>query len=278
MKIPAEVLDVLTDPRTLIEGDRVQIPFEIGSNLYERVNRILKEAGARWDGRKAVRAHVFPHDIEDFMGHALAAGEFVSSRDLGWFPTPPPLVEEMLTLAGVSEKYPGLTVLEPSAGTGAIAGPAAARGGIVDCVEIDERRAAVLEERCGARRVVHGDFLTDVQPLDYAEGFKRVVMNPPFSNPLAHVIHAMGFLGDDALLVSVMPESVTWRQDRAHAEFRQLVDRSGGEVIPLSVDAFRSSGARVHTVLVVVPTGCDGGTVPNHTWHQNRPRQLELFA
>ncbi|MFC4060204.1 hypothetical protein ACFOWE_18015 [Planomonospora corallina] len=276
MKIPDDILAVLADPRTVIEGDRVQIPFELGRPLYERVNKLLKEMGGRWDGRKAVRAHVFPHPVEHMMRHALLAGEYVSRYDTGWFPTPPDVAEEILTLAGITEKCPGLTVLEPSAGTGALAGPAAARGAIVDCVELDEHRAAVLAEHCRPNRVVRGDFLTDVAPLDYETGFKRVIMNPPFHDAVAHVNHALGFLGDDALLVAVMPDGIRWRSDRAHTELRQLVEDSGGELIKLPDDAFEPSGARVRTSLVYIPTYRGDGVVRNHSWHQRQPRQLSF--
>ncbi|MFF3665423.1 hypothetical protein [Microtetraspora malaysiensis] len=275
MKLPAEVLEVLTDPRTVITGDRVSIPFELGRPLYEKVNKILKEAGGKWDGRKSVRAHVFPHPVEEFMRHALLAQEFVSGRDLGWFPTPPPVVELLLDHAGIR---PDMTVLEPEAGTGAIAGPAAGRGAVVDCVELDERRARVLEEGGYARRVVRGNFLTDLQPLDYEVGFDRVVMNPPFHEAMEHVNHALGFLGDDAMLVAVLPDGVRWREDRAHTEFRRVVEDSGGEFFPLPRDAFEEVGARVHTVVALVPTGGGDCQMRNHSWHLRRPRQLDLFA
>jgi predicted RNA methylase len=275
VKIPAEVLEVLTDPRTVIAGDRVSIPFELPRPLYEKVDKILKEAGGRWDGRKSVRAHVFPHPVEDFMRHVLLAGEFVSGRDLGWFPTPPSVVELLLDHAGIR---PGMTVLEPSAGTGAIAGPVAGRDGVVDCVEVDERRARVLEDSGYARRVLRGNFLTGLQPLDYEAGFDRVVMNPPFHEAIEHVNHALGFLGDDALLVAVLPDGVRWREDRAHTEFRRLVEGSGGEFVPLPRDAFESVGARVHTVMALVPSGGQDCRVRNHGWHVRRPRQLDLFA
>ena len=52
------------------------------------------------------------------------------------FPTPAPLVERMIEAAGLE---PGMTVLEPSAGTGAIAGPVHALGCNVDCVELSGR-------------------------------------------------------------------------------------------------------------------------------------------
>ncbi|GAA4226053.1 methyltransferase [Actinomadura meridiana] len=275
MKIPEDVLAVLADQRTVIDGNRVRIGLELERDLYQRVDKILKEAGGKWDGRKKVRAHVFRHNVEDLMHHAILAGEFVSARDLGWFPTPPAVVEEMLRHASVSENRPGLTVLEPSAGTGAIAGPASARGAMVDCVELDEHRAAALTERCRPNRVVCGDFLR-LDPLDYQQGFQRVLMNPPFKDALTHVDHAIGFLGDDALLVSVLPESVIWRSDRAHTEFRQLVETSGGTFVSLPTDAFESVGTRVRTVLAVLPTG-ELGALRTHSWHRSRPRQAFLF-
>ncbi len=156
MEIPSDVYDVLTDSRTIITGDRVQIPFDLDRALYEQVNKVLKEIGGRWDGRKVVRAHVFPFQIEEFMRACLATREFPSRYEQGWYPTPPRVVHDMLDHAAIRD---GMSVLEPSAGTGSIAGPAAGRGAVVDCVEIDARRAHVLREQGAARRVVKADFL-----------------------------------------------------------------------------------------------------------------------
>ncbi|MEU9887974.1 hypothetical protein [Sphaerisporangium sp. NPDC051011] len=276
MKILPDVLGVLTDPRTVIERDRIYIPFELDNRLYERVNRTLREAGGRWDGRRAVRAHVFPRDIESFMADAIAAGEFPSRYDTGWYPTPPAVVEQVLTLAGISEKYPGKTTLEPSAGIGSIAGPAVARGAVVDVVELDEHRASVLDGHGVYRRVVQGDFLS-IAPLSYGEGFARVVMNPPFSDALSHVSHALAFLGDDGVLVSVLPEWVNWMSSRACVEFRALLKKHDGEIIPLPQSSFRDAGTNVNTVLAVVSTG-PGHTIRNHSWHARQPKQLDLFG
>ncbi|CAM5717813.1 hypothetical protein [Streptomyces canarius] len=162
MEIPSGVYDVLTDERTVIAGDRVQIPFELDHAVYEQVNKVLKEIGGRWDGRTAVRAHVFPFHVEAFMRACLASREFPTRYEQGWYPTPPRVVDEMLAQAGIREV---MSVLEPSAGTGSIVGPAAECGAIIDCVEIDERRVAALREQDAARRIVHADFL-DLDPLD----------------------------------------------------------------------------------------------------------------
>lgn len=275
MQIPADILAVLTDSRTVIQGDRVQVPFQIDDALYRRMNVILKDIGGKWDGRKAVRAHTFPYPVEAFMREAVATGQFPSRTDQGWFPTPGPVIQQMFDIASVRA---GMTVLEPSAGAGAIADRAALMGCLVDCVEIDQRRAHLLDEHGSARHVTRGDFL-QVSPLDYTQGFDRVLMNPPFSQGLAHIMHAIGFLGDDAILVAVMSEGIKWWSDRASQQFRELVKRADGEIENLPAGSFAASGTDVRTVMVVLPTFPGAKRVlPDHSWHCQQPVQLGLFG
>ncbi|MFD0209132.1 class I SAM-dependent methyltransferase [Streptomyces hirsutus] len=273
MQIPGDVHAVLADARTIIRGDRVQIPFELDPVLYKRVNVMLQDVGGRWDGRKAVRAHVFPFPVEDFLRACLAAGEWPSKFEQGWYPTPPRVVFDMLEHASIRV---GHTVLEPSAGVGSIAKPAAEQMGLVDCVELDPRRAHALRELGTARRVIEGDFL-GLDPLAIDEPYDRVLMNPPFSNAIGHVMHALGFLRDGGTLVAVLPESVTWNTDRTTREFRELVERAEGEWVPLPADAFKPSGTSVRTVLLSLDAE-PGGPLPTHGWHQRQPQQLDLFA
>lgn len=273
MQIPADVLNVLTDDRTVISGDRVAVPFELDRGLYDRMNQMLKDIGGRWDGRKAVRAHVFPFPVEQFMRECLTAGEWPSKFEQGWYPTPPAVVFDMLEHASIRV---GHTVLEPSAGTGSLAKRASEEMGIVDCVEIDPRRAHVLRELGIARQVIQGDFL-GLDPLAIDEPYDRILMNPPFGNAIAHVMHALGFLKDGGSLVAVMPESITWHLDRAAQEFRKLIADNEGEVIKLPDDAFAPSGTNVRTVLLRLDADPDG-TLPTHGWHQRQPLQLDLFA
>ncbi|MEU8870467.1 methyltransferase [Streptomyces javensis] len=273
MQFPTEVLRVLTDPRTVIRNDQVGVPFEIDRPVYEAMNKVLKEMGGAWDGRKAVRAHVFPYRIEEFMRQCLAANDYPSKYEQGWFPTPPNLVVQICDLAGICA---GMTVLEPSAGSGAMTGEIARRGGVVDAFEVDSRRVEVLREQGDARRVVHGDFL-EADPLDYAEPFDRVVMNPPFANGLDHIKHAIGFMSEDAILVSIMSQGLMWWSDKATVEFREMVDEVGGDIQELPDDSFAVCGTGIRTCLLFLP-GYPGGPLRTHEWHMRQPRQLDLFA
>ncbi|MCM2392665.1 hypothetical protein [Streptomyces albipurpureus] len=189
----------------------------------------------------------------------LAIGEVVTQgekRTLAqYFPTPAPVVGRLIALAALE---PGMTVLEPSAGSGAIA-TTAARGAIVDCIERDPGYAAVLSDRHVARRVLVADFLTGpVEPR-----FDRVLMNPPFTRgtDMAHVVHALRFLKPNGLLVSVMPWTVTEQTDSTMA-FRKLVEQRGGRVEALPARAFAQSGTTVDTVLVAIPATRPGGVRP----------------
>jgi len=207
---------------------------------------VLTAAGGKWN-RKA-RAHLFPSDAAPVLAGLLEGGTYRTAADDGWFPTPAAVVARVLDAAKLE---PGMTVLEPSAGEGAIAGPAAGRGCTVDCVELDGQRAAVIEAGGYAQRVKVGDFLAiDPEPV-----YDRVLMNPPFASKadIHHVTHALRFLRPGGLLVAIMAAGVQSRDDRLTASFRDTVSEAGGTITALPDDAFRESGTGVRTVLVTIP-------------------------
>ncbi|MEU6595289.1 class I SAM-dependent methyltransferase [Streptomyces sp. NPDC046881] len=272
MRFTTDALAVLTDPRTEIRDDLVRIPFDIDRPVYEQVDKVLKEMGGRWNGAKRVRAHVFPHRIEEHLRQCLAAGEYPSKYEQGWFPTPPALAMQVCDLAGIRA---GDTILEPSAGSGALTAEIARRGGVIDAVEVDEFRADMLRAQGDCRRVFAADFLS-LDPLEYAEGFDRVVMNPPFSGGLDHILHAIRFMKDDGVLVSIMSAGLMSWEDKKTADFRAVVEEVGGEIEALPEDSFAVCGTHVRTCLLFLP-GYAGGPLRTHDWLLRQPRQLDLF-
>lgn len=166
-----------------------------------------------------------------------------------FFPTPAPVVARMIEAAGLE---PGMTVLEPSAGTGAIASAVHALGCQVTCVELSASLADVLDAAC-YRQVIRADFL-EYGPRDNpagAEYYDRVLMNPPFTQEVRHVLHAHRFLRAGGLLVAVMSAGVQFRADRA--TFREFISRRGGSIRALPDDSFALSGTSVRTVIVTIP-------------------------
>ena len=159
-------------------------------------------------------------------------------------------------MIGLADLEPGMTVLEPSAGTGAIAGPVHALGCNVDCVELSADLARVLDKG-GGRQVLATSFL-EYGPRDNpagAEYYDRVMMNPPFKGQadVRHVTHALGFLRPGGRLVAIMSAGVEFRQDKT----AEGVPQTGGRPrrvgrAPASGD-WSGSRASMGTVMAVIP-------------------------
>ncbi|MFF9003734.1 hypothetical protein ACF1GW_39215 [Streptomyces achromogenes] len=247
MRIPPDVLTTLRE-RASIDGRRLVLTGpRFDSQLYQQINDILEAVGGRWTTSEG--AHLFPVDAAEALAPVFATGEVVTLREkrqqAQYFPTPKPVVDRLLDLARLE---PGMRVMEPSAGSGAIVAAVAERGATVDCIERDPGYAAILVDAGHQVRVA--DFLT-VPPLPV---YDRVIMNPPFTRgaDIQHVEHALRFLKPDGLLVSVMSWAVT-EQSRATATFRALVEARGGAVEAVAAGAFRESGTDVDTVIVTIP-------------------------
>jgi predicted RNA methylase len=245
MRINDDVLEVLS--RAKVDGPQLYLQGQLDRNMYVSVNKVLEAAGGKWN--KKAKAHVFDSDAETRIDEIILSGEVEVPKDeFNYFPTPPSVVDRLMEIADIE---PGMLVLEPSAGRGAIAGACADAGAVVDCCELMRENYLAL---CGDIRLRH------VRPMDFLElspvpDYDRVVMNPPFAKQqdIKHVNHALGFLKDGGLLVSVMASSVTFRDNRLTQEFRDLIRSRGGDIEALEEGAFKESGTMVRTVIVTIP-------------------------
>ncbi len=245
MQIASEVLAVLSAAQ--VDGCHVALTGQLDRKLYERTNKVLEAAGGKWN-RKA-RAHVFDGDAAERMDQIILSGSVEVPKDeFNFFPSPPAVIERLMELADIE---PGMRVLEPSAGQGAIALACAEAGALVDCCELMAANHEHLLKLPGLRIVERRDFLA--VPPD--QTYDRVVMNPPFLKQadIKHVTHAHKFLKPGGLLVSVMAAGVTFRTDARTKAFLALVEERGGHVDPLPENSFKTSGTGVNTVIAVIP-------------------------
>ena len=246
MRVEQTVLTVLSNAQ--VAGNQVVLVGQLERKLYEKTNKVLEAAGGKWV-RKA-RAHVFECEAASRIDQILVTGEVAVPKDeFNFFPTPSGIVAKLVELADIE---PGMRVLEPEAGQGAIALACVEAGAVVDCVELMERNFAKLQAMDRFGSVRNMDFLK-IEPTPI---YDRIVMNPPFLKQadIHHVNHALKFLRPDTgLLVSVMSAGVSFRVNNLTTSFRQLVAERGGSFECLPEGAFKDSGTSVNTVVVSIP-------------------------
>lgn len=172
--------------------------------------------------------------IERGRGAVRAGVTVVSAPDL--FPTPPAVAARV---AAELELFGHCRVLEPSAGTGALADA-------VRDVE-SETRLTLVEHNSGVAAllgrsyaVIVRDFLS-LDPLTL-DPFDRVVMNPPFSGgaDMRHVSHACRFLKPGGVLVAIVADGP--RQAEAFKDAEDLERLPSG--------TFQGTGVRARVIRI----------------------------
>lgn len=120
------------------------------------------------------------------------------------YSTPEPLGQWMVKLANIR---PGMRILEPSAGDGAIADVirAACPDAWLDVLELDPALQGVLQQK-GHRLVGNDVFAYQPGPI-----YNAVVMNPPFTGRLDiwHILSCFDLLAPGGRLVTIASEEST---------------------------------------------------------------------
>ena len=252
MKIPYRAIKVLSTALSIDPEGNIKITETLGKEDYKVVNEVLVALGGKWN-RKA-KAHVFEGlsgaEVQERLDRALDKLEVTTGKELGWFPTPDELADEIA--AKIENLQPGQTILEPSAGEGALALAVLRRcpTAKILCVEIDPGRVKRLRA-AGLQAVTEGNFL-EIDPAAVDVQVDHVIMNPPFSPgraDLVHVEHALRFLRPGGELVAIMAAGVLFRMDRRTKEFCEKTWRHG-TLNALPEGSFRSSYTGVSTAVL----------------------------
>ncbi|WP_035670079.1 DUF3560 domain-containing protein [Bradyrhizobium liaoningense] len=152
------------------------------------------------------------------------------------FPTPDSLAARMVELAEIE---PGQSVLEPSAGTGALLN--ALPQCKVTAVEINPRLADTLRNTVDDTHCA--DFLE--RNPKHLGTFDRIVMNPPFGNAadIAHIEHARKFLAPGGRLVALCANG-----PRQRARLQPIA----AEWHDLPAGSFAAAGTGVNVAMLLI--------------------------
>lgn len=251
--LPAEVLADLDS--SVCSGRTLRLIGQLDRKRYQAVDKVISAAGGKWSRRDG--CHLFPGEAREAIEQIVLTGGIGPKQELGQFDSPPAVVERVLQLAQIK---PGMRVLEPSAGLGALAIAAIRAGGIVHTFEIDPARNAKLtlaiatlpDEAARACTDQFGDFLH--LGVTWGPLFDRAIMNPPFAKQadIAHVMAASKCVAAGGRLVAVMSGGVTFRQDARTREFRNWLQFRNGSIEALPPDSFKASGTSVNACIVAV--------------------------
>jgi hypothetical protein len=92
--------------------------------------------------------------------------------------------------------------------------------------------------------------------FDVTGEYDRILMNPPFGkgSEISHITHAYNCLGNGGQLVTISPESVSFRKDRTYREFRDwLADKTVlNEALPdgTFLESDRPTGVRTRLLVL----------------------------
>lgn len=192
---------------------------QLERSLYAAVDKVLRALGGKWN--RSAGGHIFSAEAKAALEAALAEGHVIDhKKSLEQFFTPQDLAKRMAAQLGIE---PGMTILEPSAGSGRLVEQALARGAWVLAIELSVHLAYPLADLdpVGALRIFNADFMAWSPPED-ADPIDRVLMNPPFSRnqDIAHVLRAYDFLRPGGRLMAVMSPHHRFAGDSASVEFR----------------------------------------------------------
>lgn len=161
--------------------------------------------------------------------------EIKSLKIDGFFPTPKPLIHQLLNLAELKK---GENVLEPSAGKGDILDAIREKYGDtvkLSACEVNTKLSEFLKLK--GYKVVASDFLT------LADKYDKIIMNPPFENgkDIDHVLHAYSVLKKGGRLVAIMSEGVFFRKFKKDIAFREFLFETNAYVSEKIEGAFKKA-------------------------------------
>ena len=240
--------------------------------------RIMREtflgsdAGGAWDWRMAYdlmqAAAVQVLLRGDGAAGDIATAKLLASRlltetrrseqqiRLQQFSTPLPFAALVVRAAAIRK---GETVLEPSAGTGALAAFAARAGATLVLNEIDPFRQSLLRAVFGGEVTGHdGEHIDDLLQTPVLPDV--VVMNPPFASSVdrsrdkhiaaKHLVSAAKRLAPGGRLVAIMPMGFTPERDAAHWVRASAIARPR-LALTIPGHVYRKLGTTVETQLMV---------------------------
>lgn len=171
----------------------------------------------------------------------------------GFFPTPSEVVDEMISLAQIVSFSD--SILEPSAGSGAIADRvrAAFPDNHLTCIELVSRLVDILKAKAHGRNQPGSHMVLSMDFMEHTNQYDVILMNPPFEKgqDMDHVRHAYTLLRPGGRLVAIMSPSTFFLSSKKAQEWRSWFEQVNGEIVrDLPSGTFKTTGVASKLVMI----------------------------
>lgn len=228
--------------KCIISGNTISLPFEQLTN-YSEVRKALLNAGATYNRNK----FIFPNDAHPYIDR-LMGGESVNiKKEFQFYATPAPLAKYLVSIAEVNNYQ---TILEPSAGQGAIIKAIREKCSVnVDCCELMCINSKVLKKMEGCTLIAE-DFLK----LGRFGYYDRIIANPPFNKnqDIEHIKLMFKHLKTGGRLVSIASKHWQFSTRKKETDFRDWLEDVTAEILEIPHGAFSESGTKIATCIIII--------------------------
>lgn len=237
MKISATIKNIINESNINNDNNILTLPDrKLSPKEYKDFKKVMELAGAKWNRKH--QGFLFEKSPHIKLNEFIKSGKAISDKKIyQFFETPELIVKEMIEYANISNHH---TVLEPSAGKGAIAKHISQ----CDCIELNEDNRNYLIEN--GFNVVGEDFLQENKEYDI------IIANPPFSKKkdIEHTLHMINLA--KVRVVSIMSASILFNTDKKTENFKNILNGYHHQIIELPSGAFKTSGTMVKSVIVII--------------------------
>ncbi len=245
MRTKEEVLQQCT-----IEGTVIKLPnVQLERKLYQDTAKALELIGGKWKGGK-VAGFIFPTDPTELLDQIANGEKRNLKKEFQFFATPDSLADYLVELANINDPF--LTVLEPSAGQGAIVKALQRKEPelVVHAYELMDINKTFLSkiEKC----IILGEDYLDTKARKFL--FDRIVANPPFAKnqDIDHIRAMYEDLDSGGRLVSIASESWVNGFQKKQVEFREWLEEVDAEILDIERGTFKESGTMVGGKIIVI--------------------------
>lgn len=238
-----EVNEILQ--QCIIDGNIVRLPeIKLDRKLYLEVAKRLNLIGGKWKSGK-IQGFVFDNIPTDLLEQIQNDKKVNLKKEFQFFETPSELADKIVGLAEINEND---TILEPSAGRGAIVSAIhkVLPNKTVDVFELMEINRSFLNKT--NINLIGDDFLTCNKKYD------KIIANPPFSKnqDIDHIYKMHEQLNDGGRIVTIASNHWKTCNNKKESFFRKWLDENNVEIININAGTFKESGTMVSSCIIII--------------------------